>query len=85
MKYLRWIVEDVLIHVDQFILPADFVILDMEEVDIAGRELPLINGRPFMAITGMKIDVKLGLLTMTVQHITVNFQVFEALKRPLDL
>ncbi|XP_021801421.1 uncharacterized protein LOC110745609, partial [Prunus avium] len=84
VKYPRGIVEDVLIHVDQFILPADFVVLDMEEAEISGRELPLILGRPFMATVGTKIDVKSGLLTMTVQDITVKFQVFEALKRPID-
>ncbi|CAL8151745.1 unnamed protein product [Prunus armeniaca] len=49
VKYPRGIIEDVLIHVDHFILPADFVILDMEEAEISGRELPLILGRPFMA------------------------------------
>ncbi|CAL2256440.1 unnamed protein product [Prunus armeniaca] len=84
VKYPRGISEDVLIHVDQFILPADFVILAMEEAESSGRKLLLILGRPFMATAGTKIDVKSGLLTMTVQDITVNFQVFEALKRPID-
>ncbi|XP_034197737.1 uncharacterized protein LOC117613216 [Prunus dulcis] len=84
VKYPRGIVEDVLIHVDQLILPADFVVLDMKEVKISGRKLPLILGRPFMATVGMKIDVKSGLLTMNVQDTTINFQVFEALKRPFD-
>ncbi|KAI5338378.1 hypothetical protein L3X38_017649 [Prunus dulcis] len=74
VKYPRGIVEDVLFHVDQFILPADFIILDMEETEISGRELLLILGRPFMATAGTKIDVKSGLLTMTVQDITANFQ-----------
>ncbi|BFG30779.1 hypothetical protein CerSpe_170530 [Prunus speciosa] len=83
MKYPRGIVEDVLIHVDQLILPADFVILDMEEAEISSRE-PLILGRPFMATAGTKIDVKSGLLTMNAQDTTINFQVFEGLKRPLD-
>ncbi|XP_050117637.1 uncharacterized protein LOC126595360 [Malus sylvestris] len=85
VKYPRGIVEDVLVCVDQFILPADFIILDMEEAEIPGRDLPLILGRPFMATAGTKIDVKSGLLTMTVQGITVEFQVFEALKKPMDL
>ncbi|BFG35066.1 hypothetical protein CerSpe_213400 [Prunus speciosa] len=84
MKYPRGIVEDVLIHVVQLILPIDFVILDMEEAEISGRELPLILGRPFMATAGKKIDVKSGLQTMNVQDTTINFQVFEGLKRPLD-
>ncbi|XP_021832887.1 uncharacterized protein LOC110772736 [Prunus avium] len=68
VKYPRGIVEDVLIHVDQLILPADFIVLDMEEAEISGHELPLILGRPFMATADT----------------TINFQVFEGLKRPLD-
>lgn len=81
MKYTRGIVEDVLIHVDQLIHPVDFVVLDMEEAEISARELPLILGRPFMATASTKIDVKSGLLTMNVQDTSINFQVFEALKR----
>ncbi|KAM1252490.1 hypothetical protein ACFX2J_040487 [Malus domestica] len=84
VKYPRGIIEDVLVKVDQFILPADFIVLDMEEAEIPGNELPLILGRPFMATAGTKIDVKAGLLTMTVQDVTVKFQIFEALKSPLD-
>ncbi|KAH9780125.1 hypothetical protein KPL71_007966 [Citrus sinensis] len=45
IKYPRDIVEDVLVKVDKFIFPADFIVLDMAE-DI---ELPLILGRPFLA------------------------------------
>ncbi|KAI5339114.1 hypothetical protein L3X38_018386 [Prunus dulcis] len=83
-RYPRGIVEDVLIHVDQLILLADFIVLDMEEAEISGRELPLILGRPFMATASMKIDVKSILLTMNLQDTTINVQVFEALKRPWD-
>ncbi|MBM1019739.1 retropepsin-like aspartic protease, partial [Escherichia coli] len=39
------IVEDVLVKVDKLILPADFIILDMEE----DHEVPLILGRSFLA------------------------------------
>ncbi|XP_073317649.1 uncharacterized protein [Primulina huaijiensis] len=45
LTYPRGIVEDVLVKVDKFIFPADFVILDMEE----DQDAPLIFGRPFLA------------------------------------
>ena len=45
MKYPRGIIEDVLVKVDKFIFPADFLVLDMEE----DQEVPLILGRPFLA------------------------------------
>ncbi|KAL5563908.1 hypothetical protein UlMin_033655 [Ulmus minor] len=37
-------IEDVLIRVDKFVFPADFIILDFE----ADREVPIILGRPFL-------------------------------------
>ena len=45
------ILHDVLVKVDSFIFPADFVILDCE-VDI---EVPIILGSPFLA-TGRALD-----------------------------
>ncbi|XP_062080747.1 uncharacterized protein LOC133785536 [Humulus lupulus] len=38
-------IEDVLVQVDKFIFPADFIILDYE----ADRDVPIILGRPFLA------------------------------------
>ena len=46
LAYPRGIVEDVLIRVDKFIFPVDFVVLGMEE----DSEIPIILGRPFLAI-----------------------------------
>nr|KYP72467.1 hypothetical protein KK1_005056 [Cajanus cajan] len=43
IKYPHGVVEDVLVKVDNFMFPVDFVVMDMEE-DI---EVPLILGRPF--------------------------------------
>ncbi|CAH9074071.1 unnamed protein product [Cuscuta epithymum] len=45
VKYPQGIIEDVLVKVDKFIFPVDFVILDMDQ----DREVPLILGRPFLA------------------------------------
>ncbi|XP_073139095.1 uncharacterized protein [Henckelia pumila] len=44
IKYPRGIIEDVLVKVDKFIFPVDFVVLDMEE----DLDMPLILGRPFL-------------------------------------
>ncbi|CAL9018971.1 unnamed protein product, partial [Prunus brigantina] len=86
VKYPRGIVEDILIQVDKLILPADFVVLDMEEAPIHDRELPILLGRPFMATAKTIIDVQNGLLTMTVvvflPRETVQFKVFESLSHP---
>ncbi|CAN6697883.1 unnamed protein product [Malus baccata var. baccata] len=82
VKYLRGIVEDILVQIDKLILPTDFVVLDMEEAPIHDRELPILLGRPFMATAKTIIDVQNGLLTMTVLGETVQFKVFESLSHP---
>ena len=40
LTYPRGVIEDVLVKVDKFIFPVDFVVLDIEE----DREIPLILG-----------------------------------------
>ncbi|XP_073304614.1 uncharacterized protein [Primulina huaijiensis] len=56
VKYPRGVIEDVLVKVDKFIFPADFVVLDMEE----DMQMPLILGRPFLATGKALIDVQEG-------------------------
>ncbi|XP_024175472.1 uncharacterized protein LOC112181288 [Rosa chinensis] len=81
--YSRGVVEDVLVQVDKLVIPADFVILDMEEV--YQYDLPIIFGRAFMATAGKKIDVKLGFLTMIVYDTTIEFKIFDELRKPMRL
>ncbi|CAN6572635.1 unnamed protein product [Malus baccata var. baccata] len=54
MTYPLGILEDVIIKVDKFYLPADFIVLDMEE----DKEVPLILGRSFMVTAQTLIDVE---------------------------
>ncbi|XP_073064055.1 uncharacterized protein [Primulina eburnea] len=74
--YPRGIVEDVLAEVDNFIFPADFVILDMEE----DQDAPLIFGRPFLATGKSLIDVHKGELTLRVGGEAVIFNIYNAIK-----
>ena len=45
LKHPRGIIKDVLVKVDKFIFPIDFIVLDMEE----DMEIPIILGRPLLA------------------------------------
>ncbi|KAI4313294.1 hypothetical protein L6164_026285 [Bauhinia variegata] len=63
IKRPRGIVEDVLVKVDKFIFPADFIVLDMEE----DQEIPIILGGAFLATGRAMIDVQKGNLTLRVQ------------------
>ncbi|XP_062093729.1 uncharacterized protein LOC133799744 [Humulus lupulus] len=49
-------IEDVLVRVEKFIFPADFIVLDYE----ADREMPIILGRPFLATGRTLIEVQKG-------------------------
>ena len=80
LAYPKGIIEDVLIKVDKFILPADFIVLDCEE----DAELPLIVGRPFLATARTLIDVEKGEIKLRVNGEEVVFNMNKALKYPRD-
>jgi hypothetical protein len=84
IKRLRGILEDVLVKVGEFILPADFIVLDMEESSLP-LPLPIILGRPFIMRTAdTKICVKKGIVSMKVNCEKIEFKIFDALKLPQD-
>ncbi|XP_070041281.1 uncharacterized protein [Nicotiana tomentosiformis] len=56
------VIEDILVRIDKFTLPADFVLLDCE-VDY---EVPIILGRSFLATGKALCDVEAGELTFWV-------------------
>ncbi|KAL4280231.1 hypothetical protein GQ457_03G025460 [Hibiscus cannabinus] len=57
--HLEGKIEDILVRVDKFIFPADFIVLDCE----ADEHAPIILGRPFLATGRMLIDCEKGELT----------------------
>ncbi|KAH9802215.1 hypothetical protein KPL71_001288 [Citrus sinensis] len=69
-------IEDVLVKVDKFIFPVDFIVLDFE-VD---KKVPIILGRPFLATGKTRIDVQKRELTMRVNDQQVTFNVLEAMR-----
>jgi len=74
------IVEDLLVKVDKFLFPIDFVVMDIEE-DV---DVPLILGGPFMKTTKVIIDVDKRKLKVCVTDEEVSFNVFEPMKHPND-
>ncbi|KAK5838916.1 hypothetical protein PVK06_007663 [Gossypium arboreum] len=71
VKYPRGIIEDVLVKVDKFILPVDFVVLDMDE-DV---KVPLILGCPFLATARAVIDMGQGKLVLRVGDKEIIFKI----------
>ncbi|CAL1401625.1 unnamed protein product [Linum trigynum] len=71
----RGIVEDLLVKVDRFFYPVDFVILDINE-DI---EVPLILGSPFLATAKDFIDVHDGTLVLRDGEEQITFSIANTL------
>ena len=72
----RGVIEDVLVKVDKFIFPVDFVVLDMKE----DREIPINLGQPFLATGRALIDVHSGNLMLRVNDEEVKFNIYHTLK-----
>ncbi|XP_010247987.1 PREDICTED: uncharacterized protein LOC104590915 [Nelumbo nucifera] len=75
-KHPRRIIEDMLVKVDKFIFPVDFIVLDMQE-DV---DVPLILGRPILATGKAMIDVQQGQLSLRIQDEEVIFKMYDAMK-----
>ncbi|XP_057803352.1 uncharacterized protein LOC131018653 [Salvia miltiorrhiza] len=73
VTYPHGIVDNVLVKVGGFILPADFVVLDIED----DNKILLILGRPFLPTGRALIDVEKGELTLRVHDESQTFHVYE--------
>ena len=56
IKIPKGTIEDVLIQVDRFYYPVDFVVLDTEPVPVGANHVPIILGRPFLATSNTIIN-----------------------------
>ncbi|KAK5793262.1 hypothetical protein PVK06_034403 [Gossypium arboreum] len=70
IRFPRGIIEDVLVKIDKFIFPVNFIVLDIEE----DSNTPLILIRPFLATAKTIIDVGTGELTLWVGDEIITFQ-----------
>ncbi|XP_070013772.1 uncharacterized protein [Nicotiana sylvestris] len=78
MKRPLGVIEDVLVRVDKFILPMDFIILDCE-IDY---EVPIILGRPLLAMGKALCDVEAGELTFWAGDEKGVFHVCKSMRQP---
>ncbi|XP_021979791.1 uncharacterized protein LOC110875904 [Helianthus annuus] len=71
VKYTQGVIENLLIKVGEFVFPADFVILEMEE----DTEIPLILERPFLPTARVMVDMSEAQLTLRVGEKEIKFEV----------
>ena len=81
IKIPKGIVEDVLIQVDKFYYPLDFVVLDTELVAVGANHVPIILGRPFLATSNAIINFRNGVMQLTFGNMTLELNIFHLSKK----
>ena len=76
VKIPKGIVEDVLVKVDKFYYPVDFVVLDTEPVAGGTNHVPIILGRPFLATSNAIINCRNGVMQLTFGNMTLELNIF---------
>ena len=81
MKIPKGIVEDVLVKVDKFYYQVDFVVLDTEPIANGPNHVPIILGRPFLAIVNAIINCRNGVMQLTFGNMTLELDIFHLSNR----
>ena len=76
VKIPKGIVEYVLVKVDKFYYPVDFVVLDTEPIANGPNHVPIILGRPFLATTNAIINFRNGVMQLTFGNMTLELNIF---------
>ena len=76
VKIPKGIVEDVLVKVDKFYYPVDFLVLDTEPIENGPNHVPIILGRPFLATTNAIINCRNGVMQLTFGNMTLELNIF---------
>jgi len=83
VKMSKGIVKDVLVQVDKFIYPVDFIVLDIQLVE-ACNLIHVILGRSFLATSNALINYRNGVMKLSFGNMTLKMNVFNICKQPGD-
>ena len=81
IKIPKGTVEDVLIQVDKFYYPVDFVVVDTEPATAGANYVPIILGRPFLATSNAIINCRNGVMQLTFGNMTLELNIFHFSKK----
>ena len=81
VKIPKGIVEDVLVKVDNFYYPVDFVVLDIEPMAESPHQVPIILGRPFLATSNAIINCRNGIMQLTFGNMSMELNIFHLCNR----
>ena len=72
VKIPKGIVEDVLVKINKFYYPVDFVVLDTEPSSNEPNHVPIILGRPFLATANAITNFRNGIMQLTFGNMTLE-------------
>ncbi|XP_074293260.1 uncharacterized protein LOC141620235 [Silene latifolia] len=78
VNYTLGVIEDVPLKVAKLVILWDFFVMDMPE----DNHVPIILGRPCLAMGGAMIDVKSGKLSLQVGEDKVEFELTKSMEAP---
>ena len=76
IKYPLGDLENIPTKVGKFIIPVNFVVMDIKE----DLEIPILLGRPFLVTTEVVIDMKNGKIKVEVNNEYIIFDVYKMIK-----
>ena len=81
IKIPKGTIEDVLIQVEKFYYPVDFVVLNTEPVAVGANHVPIKLGRPFLATSNAIINCRNGVMQLTFVNMTLELDIFHLSKK----
>ena len=76
VKIPKGVVEDVLVKVEKFYYPVDFVVLDTEPIESGPNHVPIILGRPFLVTANAIINCPNGVMQLKFGNMTLELNIF---------
>lgn len=81
VRELRGIVKNVLVKIEQFYYPVDFIVLDYQLVLHPNVRTPIIFDRPFLATANASINYRNGRMQLTFSSMTLELNIFHVDKQ----
>ncbi|CAN6440873.1 unnamed protein product [Victoria cruziana] len=82
LPVLRGVLENVLVKVEDFIFPVDFIVMDMEGVN-AQCQTPIILGIPFFAMANACFNCRTGVLEISFGEQKLRMNIFHVAMGPI--
>ena len=84
VKIPKGTIEDVLVQVDKFYYPVDFIVLDTEPVAEGANYVSIILGWPFLATSNTIINCRNGVMQLTFRNMTLELNIFYLSKKHMQ-